>query len=79
MHEKANKQQLGINRYDTKFVRNIVWLTQLQRIVRWYLRQALHNRSHPLVYNEDVAQGHNTEYYNNQVYDVNEFSGPSIQ
>ena len=73
---KDKLQLLGVQRYDTKLVRNIVWLTQLQRIVRWYLRQALHNRSHPLVYNVDVSNEDNTEYYNNQTYDINEFEGP---
>jgi len=76
---KNELQLLGIQRYDTKLVRNIVWLTHLQRVVRWYLRQALHHRAHPLVYNNDVAQADNTEYYNNQVYDISNFQGPPVQ
>ena len=62
-----------MDRFNTKLVRNIVWITQLQRVVRWHMRQALKNRSHPLVYNTDVVRQENTEYYNNQMYDSAEY------
>jgi len=76
---KTPLQMLGVQRYDTKLVRNIVFITQLHRVVRWYMRQALHNRGHPLVYNEDVAEEENTEYFNNEVYDKYEYTGPPVQ
>ena len=71
---KRALQQAGrTTRYDTKLVRNIVWFTQLQRVVRWYLRQALKGRPHPLVYDYQVANMDNTEYYANQTYDIGEY------
>ena len=63
----------GKKRFDTLLVRNLTWFTQLQRVVRWYLTQALRGRPHPLVYNEQVGQVNNTEYYNNQVFDINKY------
>lgn len=73
----GNKGQLqsttGKQRFDTRLVRNIVWLTQLQRVVRWYLKQTLQGKPYPLAYNEQTADQHNTEYFANQMYDPGEY------
>ena len=75
--ERKNIRDLGMDRFNTKLVRNIVWITQLQRVVRWHMKQALRNRPHPLVYNADVARRENTEYTGNQMFDPAEYyEGP---
>ena len=67
------QMKYGKQRFDTKLIRNVTWFTQLHRVVRWYLTQALRGRPHPLVYNEEVANIDNTEYFNNQVYNINQY------
>ena len=76
--DNATLKDIGNNRLDTKLARNLIWFTQLQRLMRWNLDQALKGKPNPLVYNEEVANPDNTEYYNTQVYDPNTFGKGDI-
>ncbi len=71
--EKAKRTNIGIKRFDTLLVRNITWITNLQRIIRWYLKHILQPPPAPLAYNVQVARKSNTEYNNNQIYNPRDY------
>lgn len=67
--------ELGKVRFDTKLVRNLTWIVQLQRIMRVVLIKHLSYLNTPLVRGMQIADPTLTEYDNNDQYDNKDFTG----
>jgi hypothetical protein len=67
--------ELGKARFDTKLVRNLTWLVQLQRIMRVVLINHLSWLNTPVVRGLKIADPNVTEYDGNAQYDSKDFTG----
>jgi hypothetical protein len=69
--KENNNEQI----FDTKIVRNLVWLVNLQRIMRVMLVQHLDFISTPVINNIQIANPKVTEYEGTEEYDNDEYNG----
>jgi hypothetical protein len=67
--------ELGKVRFDTKLVRNLVWLVQLQRIMRVVLIDHLSWLDTPVVKGLKIADPVVTEYNSNDQFSANDYDG----
>lgn len=67
--------ELGRMRFDTKLVRNLSWLVQLQRMMRVVLIGHLSWINTPVVRGLKIADPSVTEYESNDKYDDNDYTG----
>ena len=65
----------SLTRFNTKIIRNLIWLVNLQRIMRVMLVQHLDFISTPVINNIQIANPKVTEYEGNEEYDDNDFNG----
>jgi len=70
---------LGIVRFNTKLVRNLTWLTQLQRIMRVVLTDHLDWINSPVVKGLAITNESITEYEGNEQYDKDFYHGLDYQ
>jgi hypothetical protein len=71
--------ELGKARFDTKLVRNLTWLAQLQRVMRVVMTQHLTNISTPVIRGQDIADEHNTEFNANEQFSKNDYDGTNYE
>jgi hypothetical protein len=67
--------ELGKMRFDTKLVRNLTWLVQLQRIMHVVLPNHLAWLNTPVVRGLKIADPKITEYNANDAFDERDFTG----
>jgi hypothetical protein len=70
--------QLALNgemRYNTKIVRNLVWFTNIQRLMRVALTKHLSWINTPVVRGLKITNPDITEYENNEKYNADDFNG----
>jgi hypothetical protein len=70
---KKYVQNIGKIRWDTKFLRNILFLTEGQRTERWVTWGAFKGKPSPLSYEREVGNMSNTEYFNNEIYSAEDY------
>ena len=68
-------QELGMLRFDTKLVRNLMWFTQLQRVMRAVLASHLSWLDTPVVRGLKIAKPQITEFESNDAYEKGMFDG----
>jgi hypothetical protein len=66
-------KELGLVRFNTKLVRNLTWLVQLQRVMRVVMVNHLSWLSTPVVRGLDIADPKITEYEGNEEFDDGDF------
>jgi hypothetical protein len=66
-------QAIGRMRFDTKFVRNLFWLTNIQRLLRLKMRQELNWFDSKIVSEHAVLAPSITEYSGNRTGPLNRF------
>jgi hypothetical protein len=67
--------ELGKMRFDTKLVRNLTWMVQLQRIMRVVLIDHLSWLNTPVVRGLKIIDPKITEYESNDAFDEKDFTG----
>lgn len=67
--------ELGRMRFDTKLVRNLTWLVQLQRIMRVVLTNHLSWINTPVVRGLKIADAKITEFESNEEFDEADYNG----
>jgi len=77
MHEGSvvHCAEIGRLRFDTKFVRNLTWLVQLQRVMRVVLIDHLSWINTPVVKGLKIVDPIITEYEGNDKYEETDFDG----
>lgn len=65
----------GEMRYNTKIVRNLVWFTNIQRLMRVALTKHLSWINTPVVRGLKITNPDITEYENNEKYNADDFNG----
>ena len=68
-------EDISFNRFNTKIVRHLVWLVNLQRIMRVMLIQHLDFISTPVINNIQIANPKVTEYEGTEEYDNDDYNG----
>ena len=71
----AKNIDIGQLRFNTKLVRNLVWLVNLQRIMRVMLITHLDFISTPVISNIQIANPNVTEYEGVEEYDADDYNG----
>jgi hypothetical protein len=72
--EEINKMSaIGYQRYNTHIVRNMEWFVNLQRYMRYTMRETLKWMDTPVVSGHNVLNSKVTEYVENESYDRKEF------
>lgn len=67
--------ELGRMRFDTKLVRNLTWMVQLQRIMRVVLIAHLSGLNTPVVRGLKIADSQITEFDSNETFDNDDYNG----
>jgi hypothetical protein len=71
--------ELGKMRFDTKLVRNLSWLVQLQRVMRVILINHLSWLNTPVVRGLKIADPKVTEYESNDQFDESDYTGANYE
>ena len=72
--ESSKISTIGFHRYNTHIVRNMEWFVNLQRYMRYTMRESLNWMDTPVVSGHNVLNSRVTEYEENGAYDSHEFS-----
>jgi hypothetical protein len=75
MINKPEMIDVSFKRFDTKLVRNLVWLVNLQRIIRVMLITHLDFISTPVINNIQIANPNVTEYQGVEEYENDDYNG----
>jgi hypothetical protein len=65
---------IGYLRYNTKLVRYVDWIVEIQRVMRLLMRAELSWISDPVVNSHDAINEQVTEYELNNTYDINDYN-----
>jgi len=65
----------GAKRFNTKLVRNLTWMVQIQRVMRSLMIEHLNFLSTPVVSGIKITNDVITEYNANDRYDNGDFNG----
>lgn len=66
--------QLGFQRFNTTFMRNVVFIVQMQRLLRMLMRDEISYFETPVVSSLDAVSRHITEYVSNEKYESSAFN-----
>jgi hypothetical protein len=75
IHSFIDNRIISYNRFNTKLVRNLIWLVNLQRIMRVMLITHLDFISTPVISNIQIANPNVTEYEGVEEYDNDDYNG----
>jgi hypothetical protein len=75
LSNKTFSEKISFDRFNTKIVRHLVWLVNLQRIMRVMLVQHLDFISTPVINNIQIANPKVTEYEGTEEYDNDDYNG----